>query len=247
MLSEVSTTAKNNIKATDVACLNRVTPLQQQLFDLADPAYRDFHAKLINTVPKESVMGVRLPVIRTFAADFGQTAECIAFLNELPHRFYDENMLHAVLIGRGKDFAQTVAAVERFLPYVDNWAVCDSLRPKVFAKHKTDLLPYIQKWLASSAEFTCRFGMEMLTVHYLDTDFDPVYLEWAAAVTDEQYYVQMMAAWYFATALAKQWDAAVLYLEQKQLHPWVHQKAIRKACESNRIAVEQKRYLRTLK
>ena len=170
-----------------------------------------------------------------------------AFLKQLPHTYYDENILHAFLIAGMKDYDACMEALEVFLPYIDNWAVCDSLSPKVFGKHKTELLQKIRLWILSGHTYTCRFGMGMLMRWFLDEDFRPEYLEMPAAVRSEKYYVNMMTAWFFATALAKQWDAAIPYLEQNRLDVWTHNKTIQKARESYRITPEQKEYLKTLK
>lgn len=224
-----------------------MTELQEKLFALADSAYADFQAKLTPTIPRERFIGVRLPALRQFAKEFAQTDECEAFLAQLPHEYYDENLLHSVLLQSRKDYVTCLGLVEKFLPYVDNWAVCDTLRPKSFAKHRVELLPKVKEWIASPETYTCRFGIDMLMTYYLDTDFAPEYLALPAAVESEEYYVRMMVAWYYATALAKQWDAAIPYIEQRKLPAWTHKKTIQKACESFRITAEQKAYLRGLK
>lgn len=221
--------------------------MQERLFALQDREYALFQSKLTPTIPQEMFIGVRVPEVRKLAKVVAKEPECDTFLQSLPHTYYDENMLHAVLLSEMKDYEACVQAVERFLPYVDNWAVCDILSPKVFRKHKTELLEKIRSWSASSMPYTCRFGMEMLMSYYLDTDFRPELLEIPASVHSEEYYVRMMAAWFFATALAKQWDAAIPYLEQNRLETWVHNKTIQKARESYRISPEQKEYLKTLK
>ena len=169
------------------------------------------------------------------------------FLNDLPHKYYDENNLHGFIISLGKDYRQTVERVDAMLPYVDNWATCDLLSPKVFAKHKEELAGEIERWLSSDETYTIRFGIEMLMSHYLDGDFAPKWPERVSRIRSEEYYVNMMIAWYFATALSKQWAAVIPYVEQKKLAPWVHNKTIQKAIESYRITVEQKEYLRSLK
>ena len=166
---------------------------------------------------------------------------------QLPHTYYDENILHALLVAEIKDYDTCVKEVERFLPHVDNWAVCDIFSPKVFKKNRDRLIKKIKEWTASDHPYTCRFGMEMLMMHFLDENFRPEYLEIPAAVHSEEYYVNMMIAWFYATALAKQWDAAVSYIEEKRLNPWTHNKTIQKARESYRITPEQKEYLKTLK
>ena len=220
---------------------------QELLFQLQDKGYRDFQSKLIPTIPVETIIGVRIPTIRKLAKEYGKNPESVEFLKQLPHTYYDENILHALLVADIKDYEVCVKEVERFLPYVDNWAVCDIFSPKVFRKNKDKLIDKIREWTASEHPYTCRFGMEMLMTHFLDEDFREEYLEIPAAVHSGKYYVNMMIAWFYATALAKQWDAAIGYIEKKCLDPWTHNKTIQKARESYRITREQKEYLKTLK
>ena len=220
---------------------------QELLFQLQDKGYRDFQSKLIPTIPVETIIGVRIPAIRKLAKEYGKDPESVEFLKQLPHTYYDENILHALLVAEIKDYEVCVKEVERFLPYVDNWAVCDIYSPKVFRKNKDKLIDKIREWTASDHPYTCRFGMEMLMTHFLDEDFRVEYLEIPAAVHSGEYYVNMMIAWFLATALAKQWDAAIPYIQEHRLDPWVHNKTIQKAVESYRITDEQKNYLRTLK
>lgn len=220
---------------------------QELLFQLQDKGYRDFQSKLIPTIPVETIIGVRIPVIRKLAKEYGKDPESVEFLKQLPHTYYDENILHALLVAEIKDYEVCVKEVERFLPYVDNWAVCDIFSPRVFRKNRDRLIGKIKEWAASEHPYTCRFGMEMLMIHFLDEDFRVEYLEIPAAVHSEEYYVNMMIAWFYATALAKQWDVAVGYIEKKCLDPWTHNKTIQKARESYRITREQKEYLKTLK
>ena len=220
---------------------------QELLFQLQDKSYRDFQSKLIPTISVETIIGVRIPAIRKLAKEYGKDPESVEFLKQLPHTYYDENILHALLVAEIKDYEVCVKEVEHFLPYVDNWAVCDIFSPKVFRKNKDKLIDKIREWTASGQPYTCRFGMEMLMTHFLDEDFRVEYLEIPAAVHSEEYYVNMMIAWFYATALAKQWDAAVGYIEKKCLDPWTHNKTIQKARESYRITREQKEYLKTLK
>ena len=220
---------------------------QELLFQLQDKGYRDFQSKLIPTIPVETIIGVRIPAIRKLAKEYGKDLESVEFLKQLPHTYYDENILHALLVAEIKDYEVCVKEAERFLPYVDNWAVCDIFSPKVFRKNKDKLIDKVREWTASDHPYTCRFGMEMLMTHFLDEDFRVEYLEIPAAVHSEEYYVNMMIAWFYATALAKQWDAAVGYIEKKCLDPWTHNKTIQKARESYRITREQKEYLNTLK
>lgn len=220
---------------------------QELLFQLQDKGYRDFQSKLIPTIPVETIIGVRIPDIRKLAKEYGKDLESVEFLKQLPHTYYDENILHALLVAEIKDYEACVKEVERFLPYVDNWAVCDIFSPKVFRKNKDKLIDKIREWTASGHPYTCRFGMEMLMTHFLDEDFRVEYLEIPAAVHSEEYYVNMMIAWFYATALAKQWDATIGYIEDQRLDTWTHNKTIQKARESYRITPEQKEYLKTLK
>lgn len=221
--------------------------IQERLFALRDEEYREFQRSLIPGLSKEKIIGIRMPAMRKLAREFSKEEEAAAFLKQLPHAYYDENILHAILIAGMKDYDACMEALEAFLPYIDNWAVCDSLSPKVFGKHKTELLRKIRLWIPSGHTYTCRFGTGMLMRWFLDEDFRPEYLEMPVSVRSEEYYVNMMTAWFFATALAKQWDAAILYLEQKRLDVWTHNKTIQKARESYRITPEQKEYLKTLK
>ncbi len=224
-----------------------MTELQKQLFKMADAQYASFQAKLTPGIPEESFIGVRVPELRKFAKEYIKTPDSEQFLHSLPHRYYDENMLHGLLISEVKDFDRCIGLTEQFLPYIDNWAVCDIMSPKVFKKHKTELLHVIRKWSKSGHTYTCRFGLEMLMTHYLDSDFRSEYLDMPLAARSDEYYVKMMVAWFIATALAKQWDATIPVIEQRMLAPWTHGKAIQKACESYRITPEQKEYLKTLK
>lgn len=218
--------------------------LLEVLLSARDPVYRDFQARLIPNIPKETIIGVRTPDLRRIAKEMPGTE---TFLHQLPHRFFEENQVHAFLLERCRDYEETVTLVEEFLPYVDNWATCDQLSPKVFRKHREELLRHIPEWLHSEHPYTVRFGIGLLMRHYLDEAFTPELLSWAASVRREEYYVRMMVAWYFATALAKQYDEAVPYLTQHRLEPWVHNKTIQKAIESYRVTNDQKSYLRTLK
>lgn len=221
--------------------------VQARLFELQDLNYRDFNSKLIPTVDPATVIGVRTPELRKFAKAFAKTPEAAEFLQSLPHKYYEENNLHGFLIETMKDYDQVIAALDTFLPYVDNWATCDLMRPRVFQKHLPKLREQIKRWMASEHTYTIRFGIEMLMTFYLDEHFQTEYLDWVAGVESGEYYVNMMVAWYFATALAKQYDAALPYIQQCRLDPWTHNKAIQKAAESRRITGEQKAYLRSLK
>lgn len=221
--------------------------IQKQLFEMQDKAYADFQYKLTPTVPRELFIGVRVPELRKFVKTYSREKEAATFMQTLPHHYYDENMLHGLLISEIKDYGECVAAVDAFLPYVDNWAVCDLMSPKVFKKRKEELIRKIQEWIASDHVYTCRFGMKMLMSHFLDTDFKKEYLELPVSVRSDEYYVNMMIAWYFATALAKQWEATIPYIEDRKLDTWVHNKTIQKARESNRITDAKKEYLKGLK
>lgn len=224
-----------------------MTNLQKQLFELQDKEYAVFQSKLTPGVDPSLFIGVRVPILRKFAKEYIKNPEQEKFRKKLPHKYYDENMLHGLLLEQIKDYEECVAAVEVFLPYVDNWAVCDIMSPKVFKKNKEKLIKKIPEWIQSSHSYTCRFGIEMLMSHFLDEDFRPEYLELPAEVRSEEYYVNMMIAWFFATALTKQWDAAIPYIENEKMEKWTHNKTIQKACESYRITDEQKQYLRKLK
>ena len=221
--------------------------IRDRLFSLQDAKYRELQIKILPNLEPESIIGVRTPELRQMAKELAVREETGAFLKNLPHRFFDENQLHAFILSGMKDYTACMEALERFLPYVDNWATCDQMSPKVFRKHRMELLGSIRKWIASDQAYTIRFGIGMLMEHYLDGDFDPAYPEMAAGVRSGEYYVNMMTAWYFATALAKQYDAVIPYIENRRLDPWTHNKAIQKAIESYRITPEQKEYLKTLK
>lgn len=221
--------------------------IREKLFEYRDPKNAAFQAKLTPGIPPETFLGVRVPKLRLIEKQFRNTEESKGFLNTLPHEYHDENILHSVFISNLKDYDQVLDALEVFLPYVDNWAVCDTLRPIVFKKQKVNLLDKIKEWIASEKTYTCRFGIDMLMTFYLDDDFQEEYLALVADVHSEEYYVKMMIAWFFATALAKQWDSTIPYIDNRMLDKWVHNKTIQKACESYRITDEQKTYLRTLK
>ncbi|MBQ7875367.1 MAG: DNA alkylation repair protein [Oscillospiraceae bacterium] len=224
-----------------------MTNLQTVLFSMSDEKYRDFQSKLMPTVPKEKIIGVRTPELRKFAKEFAKTPEAKDFLSKLPHEYYEENNLHAFMLELIKDYDECAAKVTEFLPFVDNWATCDSMSPNVFKKHKSELLGGIESWLSSKDIYAVRFGIKMLMEHFLGEDFSPEYPEMVARIESEEYYIRMMQAWYFATALAKQYDAVLPFIKEKRLESWTHNKAIQKAIESFRITEEQKEYLRTLK
>lgn len=219
----------------------------ERLSACRDEEYRDFQSKLVPNIPKETVLGVRTPDMRKIAKEIKGTEDAEAFLSQLPHEYYEENLVHFFLIAEIRDFDECVKAVETFLPYVDCWPVCDQSSPKVFARNHERLLPFIKKWIGSEHVYTARFGIRMLMNEFLGEDFRPEYLEWVAAVKGEDYYVKMMVAWYFATALAKRYDESVVYVEERRLEPWTHKKAIQKALESYRVSDEHKEYLKTLR
>ena len=221
--------------------------IQEKLFALQDLNYRQFQAKLMPTVDPEQIIGVRMPALRKLAKELKGTAEAEAFLDALPHRYYDENNLHGLLLCARSGYEETVAGLEDFLPHVDNWATCDLLSPRAFRSHPPQLPGQLRRWLDSGDTYTVRFGLEMLMSFYLDECFRPEYLDWAAEVKSEEYYVRMMVAWYFATALAKQYDTVLPYLTGRRLEQWTHNKTIQKAVESYRITPEQKDALRALR
>ena len=224
-----------------------IKEIRQGLFALKDEKYREFHKKLIPTVDENTVIGIRTPALRKYAKEVSGTPGAEVFMQTLPHEYYEENNLHGFLIEGMKDYDKCIVCLDAFLPYVDNWATCDLISPKVFKKHKDELLVKIKEWMASDRVYTIRFGMEMLMTHFLDEDFKPEYLGMAADVHSEEYYVNMMIAWFFATALAKQYEASLPYIENHCMDRWTHNKTIRKAIESYRITDEQKRYLKSLK
>ena len=221
--------------------------IQQELFALQDLSYRDFHANLMPTVDKARVIGVRTPKLRAFAKEFGKTEEAKEFLKVLPHQYYEENNLHGLLIEQIKDYPTLIRELNRFLPCIDNWATCDLLTVRVVKKHLDTFTEEVERWLASDHTYTIRFGIGMLMRYYLEEHFSLEYPEKVAKIRSEEYYVNMMWAWYFATALAKQYEAIFPFLEEKRLDAWTHNKTIQKAIESYRITQEQKVYLRTLR
>ena len=221
--------------------------LYDELIKYQDLEYRSFQANLVPNLDKETMLGVRTPEMRKIAKEFFKSPEAADFLATLPHKYFEENLIHFFMISMIKDFDECIAAVEKFLPYIDCWPVCDQSSPKVFKKNHEKILPYIKKWISSKHVYTARFGMRMLMNEFLDDDFKPEYLELVASKKGEDYYLKMMIAWYFATALAKQYDAALPFIEQKRLEPWTHNKAIQKAVESFRVSDEHKEYLKQLR
>lgn len=221
--------------------------ITEELFAMQDEKYKAFQAKLIPTVERERIIGIRTPQLRKFARSICASAEAETFIKELPHKYYEEDNLHAFLIEKFRDFDRALELTEQLLPYINNWATCDMFLPPVFKKNKGALIPRIKHWLKSDKTYTVRYGMGLLMSLYLDTEFEEEYLELVASVQSEEYYINMMIAWYFATALAKQYKAALPYLTGYRLSAWVHNKTIQKAIESSRIPADTKEYLRTLK
>ncbi len=229
--------------------MNIIKQIQKELTANQDLTYKTFTLKLLPGVDPEKVIGVRLPIIKKLAKKWSKEAHIDEFLAILPHQYFEENGLHEHIIAEIKDYDECISEIDRFLHFIDNWATCDTLAPKCFKKkdNKSRLIEDIKRWLASTEPFIIRFGQEMLLSHFLDEDFHPKYLKWVARETNDHYYVRMMVAWFFATALAKQWDATIPYIENPRMAKWTHNKAIQKAIESYRITTEQKEYLRTLK
>ncbi|MBR6077832.1 MAG: DNA alkylation repair protein [Paludibacteraceae bacterium] len=222
------------------------TEIRAALMALQDVEYRAFHAKLVPGKSEDVIIGVRTPALRKLAKQYSKDDRIGEFLAVLPHKYYEETNMHGFIISELKDYGETVREIDRFLPFVDNWATCDLLSPKAFKqkKNRTALLADIRRWMASSEPYTVRFGIEILMSHYLDDDFSEEYLEWVARIDSDHYYVRMMVAWYFATALAKQYSATVPYIEKRQLPEWTHRKTIQKAIESFRVTPANKAYLR---
>ena len=218
--------------------------IQEKLFSMRDPVYREFQAKLMPTVEKERIIGVRTPLLRRYAKELAGTEQGSGFLETLPHTYYEEDNLHAFLIEQLGDFEATVTALNRFLPYVDNWATCDSMSPRVFAKHREALLPHALGWMEAEDTYTVRYGIGVLMKHYLSEDFSEELPARVAAVRSEEYYVNMMVAWYFATALALRYEEILPYVTERRLPLWIHKKTIQKAIESDRLTDGQKQFLK---
>ena len=221
--------------------------LYERLISVKDDAYREFQAKLVPNVPKETILGVRTPEMRKIAKEVFESGERDAFLSDLPHQYYEENLIHFFVLSMIKEFDACILGVEAFLPYVDCWPVSDQATPKAFRKNHERLLPYLKKWIASEHVYTARFGIRMLMNEFLDADFKPEYPELVASRQGEDYYLKMMIAWYFATALAKRYDETIPYFTDRRLDEWTHKKAIRKAVESFRVTDEHKEYLKSLR
>ena len=225
----------------------KIEEIRKRLFKLQDKKYRDFQCKLIPTLESTTIIGVKTPELRRYAKELVKQKDIQNFLYILPHQYFEENQLHAFIISEIKDNKQCLEELNRFLPFVDNWATCDQLSPKVFKKNRSELIDQIKQWVCSDRTYTVRFGIGMLLEHFLDDDFDPIYLEMVSKISSAEYYIRMMIAWYFATALAKQYTKALPYIEEQRLDIWTHNKTIQKAVESRRITLEQKEYLKCLK
>lgn len=226
-----------------------ISHIRLDLFAMQDLTYRDFHSKLMPTVDKELVIGVRTPQLRKYSKDLFKTQKQMAeaFMQELPHTYYEENNVHAFFIEQIKDYKECITALNAFLPYVDNWATCDMMMPKIFKKHLAELITDIKHWIESEYTYMVRFGVNMLMKFYLDEEFNVKYPKMVASIQSEEYYIKMVIAWYFATALSKQYAVILPYIEENKLDAWTHNKTIQKAVESYRITQEQKAYLKTLK
>lgn len=221
--------------------------VSERLFEMADLEYKSFHAKLIPTVAEDCIIGIRTPQLRKFAKSFAKTAESKDFMKCLPHKYYEENNLHAFVIEQIKELAEAVEETEKFLPYIDNWATCDMFMPSVFKKNPDALLVKIKEWIQSDKTYTVRYAIGLLLKLFLDDRFKEEYLDTVSKIKSDEYYINMMIAWYFATALTKQYDAAILYITENRLEKWVHNKAIQKAVESRCIDSDTKQYLKGLK
>ena len=231
----------------DLVVFVQIEKIQKTLLSLCDEKYRQFNSKLMPTVDPQTVIGVRTPELRKFAKELVKADDIDAFLNALPHRYFEENQLHAFILSELKDYQKCMDGVCAFLPYINNWATCDQLSPKVFKKHRTALLLAIRQWMKSEHTYTVRFGIGTLMQHYLDEDFDIEYPGWVSEIRSDEYYINMMIAWYFATALAKQYDSVIPFITGRKLDVWTHNKTIQKAIESYRITDAQKDFLRTQK
>ncbi len=227
--------------------MQMISRINKELFNMQDLAYRDFHSRLVPTLDKETIIGVRTPLLRRFAKQLAKEGSVEEFLSALPHKYYEENNLHAFIIEDIKDFKTCISNLERFLPYIDNWATCDCLRPKCFKKNTDCLIDYVIKWILDDRTYIKRFGIGMLLSYYLDDEFDKRYLNIVSQIRSDEYYVNMMKAWYFTTALTKQYDSAIEYLTLNKLDKWTHNKTIQKSIESYRIPESQKAFLKTLK
>lgn len=243
---DINAIMQSSLSLAEIYAKVRKMNLLDRLYKLRDEEYASFQAKLTPSVDSSLFIGVRVPVLRAFAKEYMNEEESKVFLDTLPHKYYDENMLHGLLISEIKDYDKVVQLLDEFLPCVDNWAVCDIMSPKILRKQPSELLGKIKEWISSGHCYTIRFGIEMLMSFYLDKNFSKEYLEWVV-IDNEEYYVKMMVAWFYATSLCKQWEATIVYIEEGRLDRWTHNKAIQKAIDSYRITDEQKKYLRTLR
>ena len=216
----------------------------ERLISYKDEKYKDFQSKLVPNIDKKTIIGVRTPQIKKIVKEIFGTEEAITFLQDLPHQYYEENLIHFFLISKIKDFEECIKKVEKFLPFINCWPVCDQATPSVFKKNHDKILPLIKKWINSNHVYTARFGIRMLMNEFLNDDFKKEYLEWVSSKNEDDYYLKMMVAWFFATALAKQYDATIKYIENRCLNSWIHKKTIQKAIESYRVSDEHKEYLK---
>ncbi|EHL18005.1 hypothetical protein HMPREF9630_01261 [Peptoanaerobacter stomatis] len=219
----------------------------EQLFELQDLSYKDFHKKLIPNIDEDNIIGVRTPVLRKFAKEFAKSELKDEFLNSLPHKYYDENNLHAFVIEAIKDYDECINKIDEFLPYIDNWATCDLLSPKIFKKYKKEVYDKIKIWIKSDKTYTVRFAIVTLLANYLDDDFEEEMLTLVTDIKSEEYYINMAIAWYVSVALVKQYDSTIKLIQSKKLDKFTHNKSIQKAIESYRVDDDKKKYLRTLK
>ncbi|MGL6114459.1 MAG: DNA alkylation repair protein [Cetobacterium sp.] len=229
--------------------MNKIILIETELFKLKDEKYKDFHKNLIPNVKEDTLLGIRVPILRQFSKKLYKENPKLAedFLKKLPHKYYEENNLHSFIIGNIKDFQEVMTLIEEFLPYVDNWGVCDSLAPKILKKYPKETYEKIKFWLNSPHPYTVRFAIGLLLSNYLDKEFHEEMLDLVSKIKSDKYYINMMIAWYFATALAKQYESTIPYIQNKILSPWVHNKTIQKSIESKRISPDIKIYLKTLK
>lgn len=221
--------------------------VKNNLFELRDCDYRDFQSKLIPNISPDRIIGIRTPALRAYAKNFAKTPEADIFMDTLPHVYLEEYAVHGFIVEQLKDFDEVIKRLDALLPYIDNWANCDQITPKVFKKYHSELIPHVMRWISSDFVYMKRFGIRMLMCFYLDEHFDPAYLKTVTEIRSDEYYLKMMVAWFFATALAKQFDAAAPYIAENKLDTWTHNKAIQKSIESYRITDEQKEFLRSLR
>ena len=218
----------------------------EELFRMQDKQYKKLQAKIIPNIDQNNIIGVRTPELKKYAKKLIKE-DYKSFLEELPHKYFDENQLHGFIISEIKDYNESLNYINKFLPYIDNWATCDQTSPKIFKKNTNKLINEIKIWIKSKETYTIRFGIGMLMQYYLDEEFKKEYLDIVAKIKSDEYYVNMMRAWFFATALAKQYEATIAYIENKKLDKWTHNKTVQKAIESYRVPLENKTYLKSLK